>query len=48
MLFAEIKNKNLEGKSKYLPYELEGKANIVIIPFKRFQKMIVDDWAEES
>ncbi len=44
MIFPEIKGSNLEGRKFKLPQELDGKLNVVIMPFLREQQEIVDQW----
>ncbi len=44
--FPEIKGRNLEGKNYTLPYTLEGKYNIVIVPFLQYQQLIVNPWVD--
>ena len=44
--FPEVKGKNLEGKNYTLPYDLEGKYNIVIVPFLQYQQFIVNHWTD--
>ncbi|TFF95185.1 MAG: hypothetical protein EU547_07800 [Promethearchaeota archaeon] len=42
--FPEVEGDNLERKHFNLPYDLEGDLNLVIIPFKRIQQTLVDEW----
>ncbi len=43
-IFPEVKGSNLEGRKFTLPYDLDGKLNIVIIAFKQYQQSLVDEW----
>ncbi|TXT62481.1 MAG: hypothetical protein BAJALOKI3v1_570019 [Promethearchaeota archaeon] len=42
--FPEVEGDNLERRHFKLPYDLEGDLNLVIIPFKRIQQSLVDEW----
>ena len=44
--FPKINGKNLEGKRYSLPFDLEGKYNIVIVPFLQHQQFIVNHWTD--
>jgi len=44
MNFPEIEGQNLEGHKFKLPQDLDGKLNVVIMPFLREQQEIVDQW----
>jgi hypothetical protein len=44
MIFPEIEGKNLEFKSYKLPYDLEGKLNILLVPFQRWHQNLVNSW----
>jgi len=42
--FPEVEGDNLEKRHFKLPQDLEGDLNLVIIPFKRIQQSLVDEW----
>lgn len=44
LIFPEVSGKNLNGKEFQLPGDLEGKVNLVIIAFERWQQQLVDTW----
>lgn len=44
MKFPNIQGNNLEEKPFKLPSDLEGKYNLVIVPFKRWHQSLVDSW----
>ena len=44
MNFPEIEGSNLEGRKYILPQDLNGKLNVVIMPFLREQQETVDQW----
>jgi len=44
MNFPEIEASNLEGRKFKLPQDLDGKLNVIIMPFLREQQEIVDQW----
>lgn len=44
MKFPRVKGNNLEEKPYKLPEDLEGELNLCIIPFKRWQQGLVDEW----
>jgi hypothetical protein len=45
-MFPKVEGDNLERKHFKLPEDLEGELNLVIIPFKRTQQPLVDEWNE--
>ncbi|TFF87480.1 MAG: hypothetical protein EU550_03175, partial [Promethearchaeota archaeon] len=45
MKFPEIDGNNLEEQPYHLPYDLEGELNLLIVPFKRWQQSLVDQWS---
>ncbi len=44
MDFPKIEGSNLEGRKYKLPQDLDGKLNVVIMPFLREQQELVDQW----
>ncbi|MFX1512956.1 MAG: hypothetical protein ACFFCQ_10245 [Promethearchaeota archaeon] len=42
--FPIVEGSNLEGRRFTLPEDLEGQLNIVFIPVKRYQQLIVEGW----
>ncbi|MFX1470390.1 MAG: hypothetical protein ACFFB8_17240 [Promethearchaeota archaeon] len=45
MIFPEVIGQNLEFEKFNLPYNLAGKLNLVIIPFRRWHQDLVDQWS---
>jgi hypothetical protein len=45
MKFPEVQGSNLEGKEYNLPYDLEQKLNLLIVPFRREQQVLVNEWS---
>jgi hypothetical protein len=44
LLFPNIEGENLSGRKMELPKDFEGKANIVIVAFRREQQLLVNSW----
>lgn len=44
MKFPEVKGKNLEKQNFRLPQDLEGKLNILVVPFQQWQQQLVNTW----
>lgn len=44
LLFPAVHGSNLAGKEYRLPDDFEGRANIVMVAFKREQQLLVDTW----
>lgn len=44
VFFPRVVGRNLEGRSFTLPFDLEGKRNVVLVAFKREQQAEVDTW----
>jgi hypothetical protein len=44
MKFPEVSGNNLNFKTYYLPKDLNGELNILILAFKRSQQSLVDEW----
>jgi hypothetical protein len=44
LLFPRVQGSNLAGKKYNLPGDFEGRANIVVVAFKREQQLLVDTW----
>ena len=36
---------NLERRKYTLPEDLEGEMNLLLVPFQRWQQLLVDTWA---
>ena len=45
MIFPKVTGQNLEFKTYELPHNLEGELNLVIIPFRRWDQNLVDEWS---
>jgi hypothetical protein len=44
-IFPRVEGSNLEKENISIPEGLEGRSNIVIIAFKRYQQFLVNQWA---
>ena len=42
--FPNVKGANLAGKSFSIPEDLQGDLNLLVIPFQRWQQIIVNKW----
>ena len=44
MIFPHVNGNNLSRRNYQLPADFEGKLNLVIIPFERWQQSLVNTW----
>jgi len=45
MKFPDVSGENLEKKKYNIPYDLEGKLNLLIVPFQRWHQSLADEWS---